>query len=86
MGVQRPEIKATHLSRRAVAYLRQSTPFQVEHNLGSSLDQRAQSHFAIQLGWRPEQIEIIDEDLGLKRHHHAAPHRLPALDGRDSRR
>ena len=54
-----------HLRAKALIYIRQSTPHQVLSNQESlrlqyALDQRARS-----LGWRPEQIEIIDADLGL---------------------
>ena len=58
-------VTATHLSRKAVIYIRQSTPHQVLNNQESlrlqyDLKQKAQA-----LGWRPEDIEIIDTDLGL---------------------
>src|SRR5918912_51361 len=58
-------ITPQHLTRKALIYIRQSTPHQVLSNQESlrlqyALDQRARS-----LGWRPEQIEIIDADLGL---------------------
>lgn len=58
-------ITAHHLQRKAVIYVRQSTLTQVIINQESlrlqyALEQRAQS-----LGWRPEDIEIIDTDLGL---------------------
>jgi DNA invertase Pin-like site-specific DNA recombinase len=59
-----PKIQPFHLERQAQAYIRQSTSWQVEHNLESQdlqyqLGQRAQA-----LGWCPEQVVIIDEDLG----------------------
>lgn len=58
-------ITARHLQRKAVIYVRQSTLTQVIINQESlrlqyALEQRAQS-----LGWRPEDIEVIDADLGL---------------------
>ena len=54
-----------HLARKALIYIRQSSPHQVLSNQESlrlqyALKQRAQS-----LGWRPDDIEIIDADLGL---------------------
>src|SRR5213080_1839587 len=58
-------ITPNHLQKKAVIYIRQSTLTQVIVNQESlrlqyALEQRAQS-----LGWRAEDIEIIDADLGL---------------------
>jgi DNA invertase Pin-like site-specific DNA recombinase len=58
-------ITPEHLHKKAVIYVRQSTLTQVIINQESlrlqyALEQRAQS-----LGWRPEDIEVIDADLGL---------------------
>ncbi len=63
---ERSELITTrHLSRLALVYIRQSSPHQVLTNQESlrlqyALQQRAQA-----LGWPPEQIEVIDTDLGL---------------------
>src|SRR3989441_9963250 len=59
------KIKATHTQRAAFVYLRQSTPSQVERNRESTARQYALADKACQLGWRQEQVVIIDEDLGL---------------------
>lgn len=58
-------IQPTHLARKAIIYIRQSSPHQMFSNQESlrlqyALEQRAQS-----LGWRPEAIAIIDADLGI---------------------
>src|SRR5437899_9405381 len=58
-------ITPQHLHKKAVIYVRQSTLTQVMLNQESlrlqyGLEQRAQS-----LGWRSEDIEVIDADLGL---------------------
>ena len=58
-------ITLQHLQKKAVIYVRQSTLTQVMFNQESlrlqyALEQRAQS-----LGWRAEDIEVIDADLGL---------------------
>jgi DNA invertase Pin-like site-specific DNA recombinase len=58
-------ITSAHLQKKAVIYVRQSTLTQVIFNQESlrlqyALEQRAQS-----LGWRAEDIEVIDADLGL---------------------
>jgi DNA invertase Pin-like site-specific DNA recombinase len=54
-----------HLSRKAVVYIRQSTLNQVFNNQESLELQYALKQRAIDLGWIPENIEIIDNDLGL---------------------
>src|SRR4051794_21851607 len=58
-------ITPQHLARKAIIYVRQSTPHQVLSNQESLRLQYALQQRALDLGWRPEQIEIIDTDLGL---------------------
>jgi len=53
------------LARKAIIYIRQSTPHQVLSNQESLRLQYALQQRALDLGWRPDQIEIIDTDLGL---------------------
>lgn len=59
------KIQTTHLQRAAFVYIRQSTPSQVAHNRESTARQYALANRACQLGWRQDQVVIIDEDLGL---------------------
>jgi DNA invertase Pin-like site-specific DNA recombinase len=59
------KIGASHLSRAAYVYLRQSSPAQVEHNRESTQRQYALASKATTLGWPQQQIVIIDDDLGL---------------------
>src|SRR5215510_11336149 len=59
-----PLITRDHLRRKAVIYLRQSTPEQVRENVGSTEFQRNQRDLAKAYGWPDHLIEIIDEDLG----------------------
>jgi DNA invertase Pin-like site-specific DNA recombinase len=54
-----------HLARKAIIYIRQSTPHQVLSNQESLHLQYALEQRALSLGWRPADIEIIDADLGL---------------------
>jgi DNA invertase Pin-like site-specific DNA recombinase len=54
-----------HLARRAIIYIRQSTPQQMLSNQESLRLQYALKQRALDLGWRTEDIEIIDTDLGL---------------------
>ena len=59
------KIGATHLSRAAYVYLRQSSAAQVEHNRESTQRQYALASKATTLGWPQQQIVVIDDDLGL---------------------
>src|SRR5512147_2373499 len=56
------KILPTHRQRQAVVYLRQSTPKQVLQNCESAVNQRALRGRLLELGWRPDQIVLIDED------------------------
>lgn len=56
------KILTQHLSRKAVLYVRQSSAYQVLHNLESQKLQYAMRRRLESLGW--EEIEVIDEDLG----------------------
>src|SRR5438876_2496111 len=58
------KITATHLKRNAYLYVRQSTLRQVFENTESTQRQYALRQRAIALGWRPEQVVVIDSDLG----------------------
>jgi DNA invertase Pin-like site-specific DNA recombinase len=58
------KIKPTHLKRTAYLYIRQSTLRQVFENAESTKRQYALRQHAIALGWSPDQITVIDSDLG----------------------
>ena len=57
-----PKITSDHLKRRAVVYIRQSSPGQVIHNQESQRRQYGLADYARQLGF--QKVEVIDEDLG----------------------
>jgi len=57
-------ITPAHLAHKALIYIRQSTPQQVLTNQESLRLQYALRLRAMELGWRSEDIEIIDSDLG----------------------
>ena len=59
------KVGAAHLQRAAYVYLRQSSPHQVLHNRESTEQQYGLVSKATHLGWPPQQIVVIDEDLGL---------------------
>ena len=56
------KIQPQHLKRKAVLYVRQSSAYQVAHNLESQKLQYGMEQRLRQLGW--SEIEVIDEDLG----------------------
>lgn len=58
-------VKPTHLARKAVVYIRQSTPHQVVSNQESLRLQYALRQRARELGWHEADIDVIDADLGL---------------------
>jgi DNA invertase Pin-like site-specific DNA recombinase len=58
-------VKPTHLVRKAVVYIRQSTHHQVVSNQESLRLQYALRERARELGWHERDIDVIDADLGL---------------------
>src|SRR5712675_3455285 len=59
------KVTASHRSRAAVIYVRQSTLAQVERNTESTARQYDLVSRARQLGWPREAIRVIDGDLGI---------------------
>jgi DNA invertase Pin-like site-specific DNA recombinase len=59
-----PKIQPWHLDRLAIDYVRQSTAHQVAENRESTDRQYALVNRAIELGWPPDRILVIDEDQG----------------------
>jgi DNA invertase Pin-like site-specific DNA recombinase len=58
------KVEAMHLKRNAYLYVRQSTLRQVFEHTESTKRQYALRQRAVDLGWRPEQVTVIDSDLG----------------------
>ena len=58
-------VTPAHLARRAVVYIRQSTPAQVVSHQESLRLQYALGERARELGWRGPDIDVVDADLGL---------------------
>ena len=58
-------ILPVHRQRQAFVYIRQSSPSQVERNTESTRRQYALAARAEALGWHPDRITVVDEDLGL---------------------
>jgi DNA invertase Pin-like site-specific DNA recombinase len=62
-------ITPTHLMRKAIIYIRQSSPHQVLSNQESLSLQYALKQRAQTLGWSAEDVDIIDADLGISGSH-----------------
>ena len=58
------KLQPHHLEGLALVYVRQSTPQQVLDHQESTARQYALVDLALELGWSPDRIEVIDEDQG----------------------
>ena len=56
------KIRPQHVARKAMLYVRQSSAYQVHHNLESQRLQYAMRDRLQHLGWR--EIDVVDDDLG----------------------
>ena len=56
------KIRPQHVARKAMLYVRQSSAYQVNHNLESQRLQYAMQDRLHHLGWR--EVDVVDEDLG----------------------
>jgi excisionase family DNA binding protein len=61
---ERAKVTESHRRRRAVVYVRQSTLGQVERNTESQARQYALRERALELGWPPQAVAVVDEDTG----------------------
>ncbi len=61
-SLSNPKITPSHLARKAIVYLRQSSDAQVKKNLESQRLQYALVERAQALGWK--EVEVVDLDLG----------------------
>ncbi|MBX7554389.1 recombinase family protein [Streptomyces sp. tea 10] len=59
------KVSASHRSRKAVVYVRQSTLLQVRENTESTARQYALVERAADLGWARSDISVVDADLGV---------------------
>lgn len=55
------KVQPTHRRRDAYVYVRQSSPGQLERNTESTRRQYALVDRALELGWRNDQVRVIDE-------------------------
>src|SRR6266540_111126 len=71
------KITSVQLRRKAYVYVRQSSPTQILLHHESTERQYQLRQRAIDLGWTPTQVEVIDADQG-RSGQTATPERLPA--------
>src|SRR6516164_7013454 len=64
MSLSSPKIHPWHLQRKAIVYIRQSTPQQVLEHRESADRQYSLAHRAVVLGWPQDGVEVVDEDQG----------------------
>ena len=57
-------VRPEHLDRAVHVYVRQSSYYQVEHNLESQRRQYDLRLRAVELGWPAERVVVVDEDQG----------------------
>jgi DNA invertase Pin-like site-specific DNA recombinase len=65
MNTDWTSVTATHLSRKAALYIRQSTLHQVRVHIGSTAVQMNQLEFIHRLGWPKDRVWILDGDMGI---------------------
>jgi len=56
------QVQTEHLARQAFIYIRQSSLKQVQRNVGSTARQYDLKARAQDLGWRADQLVIVDQD------------------------
>jgi len=59
------KIKASHRSRTAIVYIRQSTMLQVRDHAESTARQYGLAGEAERMGWQAENVAVVDTDLGV---------------------
>ncbi len=64
-GLVSAKLQPWHLERRALVYVRQSSPQQVLDHRESTMRQYALADRAVALGWPRDRVEVIDDDQGI---------------------
>lgn len=64
MSLASPKVQSWHLQRKAIVYIRQSTPQQVLEHRESADRQYGLVQRAAALGWPRDGVEVVDEDQG----------------------
>jgi DNA invertase Pin-like site-specific DNA recombinase len=64
LALRAAKIRDHHLDRKAMVYVRQSSPQQVAEHKESTARQYALADLAVALGWPRDRVEVIDADQG----------------------
>lgn len=64
LAARSAKVRDHHLARKAIVYIRQSSPQQVAEHKESTARQYALADVAVALGWPRDRVEIIDADQG----------------------
>jgi DNA invertase Pin-like site-specific DNA recombinase len=64
LALRPAKVREHHLDRKAIVYIRQSSPQQVAEHKESTARQYALADVAVALGWPRDRVEVIDADQG----------------------
>ena len=64
LALRPAKVRDHHLDRKAVVYIRQSSPQQVAEHKESTAREYALADVAVALGWPRDRVEIIDANQG----------------------
>jgi DNA invertase Pin-like site-specific DNA recombinase len=64
LAARTAKVRDGHLNRKAIVYIRQSSPQQVAEHKESTARQYALADLAVGLGWPRDRVEIVDQDQG----------------------
>src|SRR3954467_4744149 len=62
LALRSAKIRDHHLDRKAIVYVRQSSPQQVTEHKESTARQYALADVAVALGWPRDRVEVVDAD------------------------
>src|SRR4051812_50168751 len=64
LAARTAKVRDCHFSRKAIVYVRQSSPQQVAEHRESTARQYALADLAVALGWPRDRVEAVDADQG----------------------
>jgi DNA invertase Pin-like site-specific DNA recombinase len=64
LAARSAKVRDHHLDRKAIVYVRQSSPQQVAEHKESTARQYALADIAVVLGWPRDRVEVVDADQG----------------------
>jgi DNA invertase Pin-like site-specific DNA recombinase len=64
LAARTAKVHDSHLTRKAIVYIRQSSPQQVAEHKESAARQYALADLAVALGWPRDRVEVVDQDQG----------------------